>query len=70
MPVVPLSFFHHPFPLPSPVRLLLTLFTKELRSFFFSPIAYVVLALVMIINGLSFRAAVSVLSGRVRASGS
>ena len=43
------------------MRLLLTLFTKELRSFFFSPIAYVVLALVMIINGLSFRAAVSVL---------
>jgi ABC-2 type transport system permease protein len=46
------------------VRLLLTLFTKELRSFFFSPIAYVVLALVMIINGLSFRAAITVLESR------
>lgn len=39
----------------------LTIFKKELRSFFYSPIAYVVIAMVMVINGLSFRAAVSVL---------
>ena len=39
----------------------LTLFFKELRSFFYSPVAYVVLAMVMLINGLSFRAAIAVL---------
>lgn len=39
----------------------LTLFKRELRSFFFSPVAYVVLALVMVVNGFSFRAAVAVL---------
>ena len=39
----------------------LTLLKRELRSFFYSPVAYVVLALVMVINGFSFRAAVAVL---------
>lgn len=43
------------------MRLFLTLFFKELRSFFYSPIAYVVLALVMVINGLSFRAGITML---------
>ena len=38
-----------------------TLFNRELRAFFYSPVAYVVLALVMVINGFSFRAAVAVL---------
>jgi len=38
-----------------------TLFFKELRSFFYSPVAYVVLAMVMVINGFSFRAAITVL---------
>ncbi|MFZ4596261.1 MAG: ABC transporter permease [Verrucomicrobiaceae bacterium] len=37
------------------------LLTKELRAFFFSPVAYVVMALVMVINGFSFRAAVEVM---------
>jgi ABC-2 type transport system permease protein len=43
------------------MRIFLTLLTKELRAFFFSPVAYVVLALVMIINGFSFRAAIAML---------
>lgn len=43
------------------MRVFITLFFKELRSFFYSPVAYVVLALVMIINGFSFRAAIVVL---------
>lgn len=43
------------------MRIFLTLLTRELRAFFFSPVAYVVLALVMIINGFSFRAAIAVL---------
>ena len=37
------------------------LLNKELRAFFFSPVAYVVLALVMVINGFSFYAAVAAL---------
>ena len=37
----------------------LVLLGKELRSFFFSPIAWVVLALVMLLNGLSFTAALA-----------
>lgn len=41
------------------MRVFLTLLTKELRAFFFSPVAYVVIALVMVINGFSFRAAVA-----------
>ncbi len=43
------------------MRLFFTLFFKELRGFFYSPIAYVVLALVMVINGLSFRAGINIL---------
>lgn len=43
------------------MRTCLILFLKELRSLFYSPVAWVVLALVMIINGFSFRAAVAVL---------
>jgi ABC-2 type transport system permease protein len=43
------------------MRVFLTLLTKELRAFFFSPVAYVVLALVMVINGFSFRAAIAML---------
>src|SRR6186997_2797774 len=46
------------------MRIFLTLLTKELRAFFFSPVAYVVLALVMIINGFSFRAAIAMLESR------
>jgi ABC-2 type transport system permease protein len=43
------------------MRLLLVLLLKELRSYFVSPIAYVVLALVMVLNGFFFRAALSIL---------
>ncbi len=39
----------------------LTLFFKELRSYFYSPVAYIVIAMVMLINGFSFRAAIAVL---------
>ena len=46
------------------MRAFFTLLNKELRAFFFSPVAYVVLALVMVINGFSFRAAVAVLESR------
>ena len=37
------------------------LLAKELRAFFLSPIAYVVLALVMLLNGVSFYASVRIL---------
>ena len=37
------------------------LLAKELRSFFLSPIAYVVLALVMLLNGVAFYASVRIL---------
>jgi ABC-2 type transport system permease protein len=43
------------------MRLYLILLLKELRAFFVSPIAYVVLALVMMLNGFFFRAALSIL---------
>ncbi len=43
------------------MRVFITLLFKELRSFYYSPVAYVILALVMIINGISFRAAIIVL---------
>ncbi len=43
------------------MRIFWVLFKKELRSFFVSPMAYIVLALVMILSGFSFRAALSVL---------
>jgi ABC-2 type transport system permease protein len=36
------------------MRVFFILLGKELRSFFFSPVAYVVLALFMVINGFSF----------------
>ena len=41
------------------MRTFFILFFKELRSLFYSPVAWVVLALVMIINGFSFRAAIA-----------
>lgn len=37
------------------------LLKKELKAFFVSPVAYIVLALVMILSGFSFRAALAVL---------
>ncbi len=43
------------------MRIFWVLFKKELRAFFISPVAYIVLALVMILSGYSFRAALSVL---------
>jgi ABC-2 type transport system permease protein len=45
------------------MRPFLVLFTKEMRAFFVSPVAYVVLALVMALNGFSFRAALARLEG-------
>lgn len=43
------------------MHIFITLFIKEIRSLFFSPVAWVVLAMVMLINGFSFRAAVAML---------
>ncbi len=43
------------------MRIFWILLKKELHSFFVSPVAYVVLALVMVLNGFAFRAALSVL---------
>jgi len=43
------------------MRTLLILFGKELRSIFLSPIAYVVIALVMLLTGFSFKAALTIL---------
>lgn len=43
------------------MRILVILFGKELRAFFFSPIAYVVIALVMVLTGFSFKAALTIL---------
>jgi ABC-2 type transport system permease protein len=43
------------------MRCFFILLKKELRSFFVSPVAYIVLALVMVLNGLSFRAALNIL---------
>lgn len=43
------------------MRVFWVLFKKEVRAFFVSPMAYIVLALVMVLNGFSFRAALSVL---------
>ncbi len=45
------------------MRCFFILLSKELRAFFVSPVAYVVLALVMVLNGMSFRAAISILEG-------
>ncbi len=50
------------------MRILITLFFKELRSLFFSPVAWVVLAMVMLINGLSFHAAVAMLESGPQAT--
>ena len=43
------------------MRIFWILLKKELHAFFVSPVAYVVLALVMVLNGFAFRAALSVL---------
>ncbi|MEZ5302752.1 MAG: ABC transporter permease [Verrucomicrobiales bacterium] len=43
------------------MRVFTVLFGKEIKAFFLSPIAYVVLALVMVINGFSFKAAMTIL---------
>jgi ABC-2 type transport system permease protein len=43
------------------MRLFRILLFKELRGYFVSPIAYVVLALVMLLNGFFFRAALAIL---------
>jgi ABC-2 type transport system permease protein len=43
------------------MRCFLILLNKELWGFFVSPVAYVVLALVMVLNGFSFRAALNIL---------
>jgi ABC-2 type transport system permease protein len=43
------------------MRLYIIMLKKELHAFFVSPIAYVVLALVMLLNGFFFRAALSIL---------
>ncbi|MBL9113549.1 MAG: ABC transporter permease [Verrucomicrobiaceae bacterium] len=45
------------------MRLFFILLSKELRAFFVSPVAYVVLALVTALNGFSFRAALAKLEG-------
>ena len=46
------------------MRAFFILFRKELRSFFLSPIAYVVIALVMLLNGFAFRAGVEALANK------
>ncbi len=43
------------------MRTCFILFLKELRALFYSPVAWVVIALVMVINGFSFRAAIAAL---------
>ena len=43
------------------MRIFWVMLKKELRAFFVSPVAYVVLALVMVLNGFAFRAALSFL---------
>jgi ABC-2 type transport system permease protein len=43
------------------MRVFWTLLKKEMRAFFVSPVAYIVLALVMVMGGVSFKAALSVL---------
>ena len=52
-----------PYFTPFSMRCFFILLSKELRAFFVSPVAYVVLALVMALNGFSFRAALSILEG-------
>lgn len=48
------------------MRIFLTLLFKELRALFYSPVAWVVMALVMAVNGFSFRAAIAVLESGPR----
>jgi ABC-2 type transport system permease protein len=43
------------------MRILFILSGKELRAFFLSPVAYVVIALVMVLTGFSFKAALTIL---------
>lgn len=43
------------------MRIFWVMLKKELRAFFVSPVAYVVLALVMVLNGFAFRAALAIL---------
>lgn len=43
------------------MKTFLVLLAKELRACFYSPMAYIVLAMVMLINGFSFRAAIAAL---------
>ena len=50
------------------MKVLLTLFFKELRACFYSPMAYIVLAMVMVINGFSFRAAIAALEQQPQAT--
>lgn len=46
------------------------LLKKELRGFFVSPVAYIVIALIMVQSGFSFRAALSILETGTGSSGS
>ena len=43
------------------MRTTLILFRREFSAFFLSPVAYIVIALVMVLNGFSFQAAMTVL---------
>lgn len=45
------------------------LLQKELRSFFVSPLAYVIMALVMVMNGVSFRLSLESMVGKVSQQG-
>lgn len=47
------------------MRTFLTLLHKELRGFFVSPLAWVVMALVMVLSGVSFALAIEVMNGKV-----
>jgi len=51
------------------VRNFLIILQKELRAFFVSPLAYVIMALVMIMNGLSFRLSLESMVGKVSQQG-
>ncbi|CAN5446542.1 hypothetical protein BH23VER1_BH23VER1_08190 [soil metagenome] len=52
------------------MRTFFILLTKELRGFFVSPVAYIVLGLVMALNGIAFNASVSFLMNGPPSSGS
>ncbi len=51
------------------MRPFLVLLQRELAAFFHSPLAYVVLALVMAMNGVAFRFAIALMDGRVQPHG-